>query len=146
MRNPVDEHLEHHGIKGMKWGVRRKVGKNGRVGQKPKKGSVDFRTTQPLRKKKPSELSNMQLKKVNERLNLEKKFSDMNPTKMDKGKEFMDDVLKASVGAAGTAALVKIVTNPKTVPTIKKGMAVIKGTAAVGQRAPKGFTTLLRQV
>lgn len=127
MSDPVSEHLAHHGVKGMKWGVRRKVGKNGRV--EKAKGSVDFRTTKDLRTRKAHQLSNMQLKKVNERMQLERKFSDMNPTRAAKGKEFLNDVLKTSVGAAGTAGIIKLATHPGVRATMKKGAEAVTGKA-----------------
>lgn len=60
--------LAQYGKKGMKWGVRRERGASGRV-----KGTVseDHATSRVLKKKARSEMSNAELKKLNERLQLE---------------------------------------------------------------------------
>lgn len=68
--------LAHHGVKGMKWGVRKKA---------PRKMSSDFKKTAKLRSRHPSELSNKQLKTINERTNLEQNYKRMNPTKIAAG-------------------------------------------------------------
>ena len=123
MTEPVkEEHLEHYGIRGMKWGVRRRISSSGRV----VKGSTDYKTTVPLRRKPVQSLSNMQLKKVNERMQLEEKFSKMNPSRRERGKRVLNDVLKTTIGVGGTAAAVKIASDPKTMELIKKGADILK--------------------
>jgi len=61
--------LEHFGIKGMKWGIRRPRASSGRV------NSHDYSTVQNLRTKKPRELSNDELKIITKRLTLEADFA-----------------------------------------------------------------------
>lgn len=65
--------LEHFGIKGMKWGVRRN--------KQQIAGSEDHTRAKALRKKsrfgKTRKLSNDELRIVIERMNLEKQFSDL---------------------------------------------------------------------
>lgn len=120
----IKEHLAHYGVKGMKWGIRRKRGSDGRV--KGHKMSVDARTTRSLRGRPAASLTNMQLKKINERMQLEQKFSQMNPTRKDRGKAFANEVLKGTVGAAGSAAVVKLATDPKNRARIERGIKVVK--------------------
>jgi len=61
----------------MKWGVRKK--------RAPIKTSSDYKKTAPLRKRKTPELTNKQLKAVNERINLEQNYNRMNPSTVKRG-------------------------------------------------------------
>lgn len=72
------EFLEHHGVKGQKWGVRHTP--------KPSRHtSSDAKRVAALRKRKSHELTNKQLKLLNERMNLEKNFRKLNPGPIAKG-------------------------------------------------------------
>jgi hypothetical protein len=94
MAMTVEEFIEHHGVKGMKWGIRTKGNR--------RTTSSDFKRTAPHRGKKPSELTNKQLKAVNERMNLESNYSRMNPSSIKKGKMIAAGLL----GAATTGATI----------------------------------------
>lgn len=67
--------LEHHGIKGMRWGIRRYRNEDGSltVAGRRKYGSDDYQKVQRLSKKKTKELSNDELRQIAERKELEKK-------------------------------------------------------------------------
>lgn len=65
----VPGEFKHYGVKGQKWGVTRERGANGRV---KRTTSEDHDTSRKLKTKKQSEMSNAELKKVNERLQLER--------------------------------------------------------------------------
>jgi hypothetical protein len=119
--DPVLKLLEHSGVKGMRWGVRRSVGPNGRVTNSPKpKSSEDHDTIAPLRRKPIHSLSNAELKKVNERMNLEKNYKKLNPTTRDKGKQHVDSVLKNTIGTGlGAAAVFKLASDPKVQKVVK---------------------------
>ena len=104
MYNYNDE-LYHWGVKGMKWGVRRYQNKDGTLTAKGKKRysmSDDAKTASELKKKKVSELSNSELKKLNERTRLEQEYSKLNPGAIKKGWKFV----AASAGIMGTALAV----------------------------------------
>lgn len=69
--------IEHHGVKGMHWGVR--------SARTPRKQSSESKKVSELIKKKPHELTNKQLKTINERKNLEQNFTRLNPSTVKKG-------------------------------------------------------------
>lgn len=91
------EFLEHHGIKGMKWGVRRKKTVGGSGG-----GKTSFA-------KQPARLSEAELRARIGRMELEKKYSDLNASVKNPGKHYAKNLLsgqgKSLVGiAVGTTA------------------------------------------
>lgn len=79
-----DQSLAHYGVPGMKWGVRK--------ARRP--SSDDYKSTASLRKRKPSELSNEELKKVITRLQLEKQYKELSPSTISSGKKFATGLLK----------------------------------------------------
>lgn len=97
--------LYHWGVKGMKWGIRRYQNKDGTLTAKGKKHysmSDDAKTASDLKKKKVSEMSNAELRKLNERTRLEQEYSKLNPGAIRKGWKFV----AASAGIMGTALAV----------------------------------------
>jgi hypothetical protein len=89
--------LEHHGVKGMKWGIRTKSLNKPSSGRR-RTTSSDYRTTLPHRGKHPSTLTNKQLAAVNNRINLETNYARMNPSRVAKGRL----IAKGLLGAAAT--------------------------------------------
>jgi hypothetical protein len=88
----VEEFLEHHGVKGMKWGIRHKPPSIKRSG--------DSRRVSDLRKRKAHQLTNKQLKTINDRMNLEQNFNRLNPGKFTNGKRLVESILAtATLGA-----------------------------------------------
>lgn len=75
----------------MHWGVRRD---RSRV----RPSSSEHKKVSELTKRKPHQLTNKQLKTINERKNLEQNFRRLNPTKIAKGLAFVGSAL-------GTAAM-----------------------------------------
>lgn len=94
-------YLQHHGIKGMKWGVRRFRNKNGTLTAAGKKRynqddwSSDAKEASALRRKSVNQMSNAELRKYNERVRLEQEYSRLNPSKIKKG-------MTIAAGVAGT--------------------------------------------
>lgn len=90
--------LMHYGVKGMKWGVRRKKTTT------PKK-------TDPPKKKKISEMTDEELQKKIDRLNLEKRYKDALASTMPKPKEksrarkLVEDILFNSASNIGTQSV-----------------------------------------
>jgi hypothetical protein len=95
-------YLEHVGILGMKWGRRK--------GSTP--SSSDHNSVRGLTKKKVHQLSNEELKKVTARLQLEKTYKDLNPSKISAGKKIVNGIL---IGATTTVATAFVASQMKNV-------------------------------
>lgn len=106
----AEDILEHYGKKGMRWG-QRKTRSEGKV-------SSDYKKTVPHRGKSASQLSNKQLKTVNERLNLEQNYKRLNPSKVAKGHKATKEIL-ALVATAGT--IITLANTPHGKATIAAG-------------------------
>lgn len=105
--------LSHFGVLGMHWGIRKPSSQ--------RELSSDHKDISSLRKKHPSELSTAELKKVNDRKQAEKKYKELNPDSISKGKKIAAGIL----AAAGTATTIYNLTNS---PAGKAGLT--KGKAA----------------
>lgn len=83
--------LQHIGIPGMKWGRRKGTTV---VAKKPVNTSDDHQTKIALKRKKISEMSNAELKKFNERLQLERQYKDLSKKDVSRGQEFVTSIFK----------------------------------------------------
>lgn len=111
-----DLELFHYGIKGMKWGIRRKDGPGGTVssGLKGRKTaddtpeSADSKRAKSLKGRKVSSLSNQELKDLNKRLDLEQNYSRLTkkPSTVQKGIKYTQTGLTV-VGLATAAYKLK---------------------------------------
>ena len=102
--------LTHSGVKGMKWGVRRYQNKDGSLTAAGRKRysrkdnwSEDARTASQIKKKKVNQMSNAELKKINERTRLEQEYSRLNPKGVKKGWKYV----VATAGVMGTIVGIK---------------------------------------
>ena len=88
--------LNHHGIKGMKWGVRRFQNKNGSLtaaGKKRRKNEVEDEV---------KNMSDQELRNRINRLQMESQYKNLTKKPVSKGRKFVNGVLMASATAVAT--------------------------------------------
>lgn len=103
-----EDFLAHYGVLGMKWGRRKNSsGSYTTTGRKAKNKyeSKDSKAVRKLRKKKLNQLSNDELKKLNNRLQLEKQFKELKRSDTSAGKKFVQELL-ISTGKSAAQNLV----------------------------------------
>jgi len=89
----VDDVLSHFGILGMKWG--KKKGRKGSTQTvRTVSRSADREFLDSHKDKKVSELSNEQITKITNRINLEKQYAQLTKKEMSAGKKFAVDMLQ----------------------------------------------------
>lgn len=90
----MNNELYHYGVLGMKWGVRKNRSTSRSGSSRKISWSDDAREASSIKKKKVNQMSNSELKTLNERKRLEQEYSRLNPGAIKKGANFV----------AGTAA------------------------------------------
>lgn len=120
-------YLEHYGVKGMKWGVRRD--RKNRSSRKSRQSS-DHRTAKKIKRKRLSEMSNQEINTVNQRMRLENEYRNLKfqQSVINRGHKKVQTAI-AIVGTATAAyklggKLNKYLNGPGS-KYVKKGAAVL---------------------
>lgn len=101
------EMLEHHGIKGQKWGVRRYQNEDGTrtaAGKKREQSRSEEPAHEDYNKahsgKSVKDMSDAELRTRLNRLQMEKQYSQLTNSDTNKGKEFVSKAMKVATGVA----------------------------------------------
>lgn len=91
----TNDFLEHYGVKGMKWGVRRSREQLARARKQRGSDRTSYQ-------KSPSRLSDSELNRRIKRMEMEKKYNELNSPPVKAGKKYVNDLLQnAGKTAAG---------------------------------------------
>lgn len=116
------ENVIHYGVKGMKWGVRKqrptssgkRKGKTNaqRIYERvtKKKTAEKAKPAMTSRRKKASEMSDDELRKVISRMQMERTYAQLTTKEISKGRKFVNEVLYNSAKATATTYTTKAMT------------------------------------
>ena len=96
--------LEHHGVLGMKWGVRRTPAQLGRGKSSSSKKTTSDDSHEDYKKahsgKSVRSMSDAELRSKLNRLQMERQYSQLSKSDVNRGKKYLDTVIKAGTTVA----------------------------------------------
>lgn len=103
--------LYHYGVLGMKWGVRKdrgggvsKTGRRGRTTKERPPAHEDYKKAHS--KKSVREMSDTELRSRINRLDMERRYQELNPSTKNRGRKYVNSIIKTGTTiatATGTA-------------------------------------------
>ena len=138
--------LTHHGILGQKWGVRRFQNKDGTRTTAGKKRESSSKSDAPAHEdytkahnsKSVKSMSDTELRNRLNRLQMEKQYSQLSSTDVNRGKEYVSKTLKvAGTIATATSTALTIYNNYGKIKEIVNGMAKKAGSGKKRESSSK---------
>lgn len=104
---PNKNELKHYGILGMKWGIRRTPEQLARFIGRSTTDELHEDYYKAHTSKSIESMSDAELRNRINRLQMERQYSQLNPSNIDKGKEYIQNIIKAgtTVATATTIAI-----------------------------------------
>ena len=125
-------YLEHFGVKGMKWGVRRFQNKDGSRTAAGKRRARENASEEPSHDdykkahsgKSVKTMSDAELRSRLNRLQMERQYKQLSSSDVNRGKEFVSKTMKAATGiATATTTAITLYNNYDKIKKIVSGLS-----------------------